>query len=128
MTVYILIFSRKTQFRRRDADVRQGVLVGGHDACGPWWLWSAGRPAGFGTADEHADAVYVKRRRCTHAAARRDLSRKPIGSRSATLCGDGDAFGVTVFIAQFERALLLIYGPGQYRLLDFLRAGIPVTL
>ena len=32
------------------------------------------------------------------------------------------------FIAPFEPALLLVYGPGQYRLRDFLRAGIPVTL
>ncbi len=31
------------------------------------------------------------------------------------------------FIAPFEPALLLVYGPGQYRLRDFLRAGIPVT-
>jgi len=32
------------------------------------------------------------------------------------------------FIAPFEPALLLVYGPGQYRLRDFLRAGIPVTV
>jgi di/tricarboxylate transporter len=31
------------------------------------------------------------------------------------------------FIAPFEPALLLVYGPGQYRLRDFLRAGVPVT-
>lgn len=32
------------------------------------------------------------------------------------------------FVAPFEPALLLVYGPGQYRLRDFLRAGVPVTL
>lgn len=32
------------------------------------------------------------------------------------------------FVAPFEPALLLVYGPGQYRLGDFLRAGIPITL
>ena len=32
------------------------------------------------------------------------------------------------FVAPFEPALLLVYGPGQYRLRDFLRAGLPVTL
>jgi di/tricarboxylate transporter len=32
------------------------------------------------------------------------------------------------FVAPFEPALLLVYGPGQYNLRDFLRAGIPVTL
>jgi di/tricarboxylate transporter len=32
------------------------------------------------------------------------------------------------FVAPFEPALLLVYGPGQYSLRDFLRAGVPVTL
>ncbi len=32
------------------------------------------------------------------------------------------------FIAPFEPALLLVYGPGHYRMRDFLRAGIPVTV
>lgn len=32
------------------------------------------------------------------------------------------------FVAPFEPALLLVYGPGQYSLRDFLRAGFPVTL
>lgn len=32
------------------------------------------------------------------------------------------------FIAPLEPALLLIYGPGRYRFVDFLRAGGPLTL
>ncbi|WP_170311865.1 SLC13 family permease [Sulfitobacter sabulilitoris] len=32
------------------------------------------------------------------------------------------------FIAPFEPALLLVYGPGSYAFRDFLRAGIPLTL
>lgn len=32
------------------------------------------------------------------------------------------------FIAPFEPALLLVYGPGHYKLWDFLRAGVPVTV
>jgi di/tricarboxylate transporter len=32
------------------------------------------------------------------------------------------------FVAPFEPALLLVYGPGQYKLRDFMRAGLPVTL
>lgn len=32
------------------------------------------------------------------------------------------------FIAPFEPALLLVYGPGEYHLRDFLRAGLPVTI
>lgn len=32
------------------------------------------------------------------------------------------------FVAPFEPALLLVYGPGRYSLRDFLRAGIPVTV
>lgn len=32
------------------------------------------------------------------------------------------------FVAPFEPALLLVYGPGQYSLRDFLRAGLPVTV
>ena len=32
------------------------------------------------------------------------------------------------FVAPFEPALLLVYGPGQYSLRDFLRAGVPVTI
>ncbi|MBW4706804.1 SLC13 family permease [Roseobacter sp. YSTF-M11] len=32
------------------------------------------------------------------------------------------------FIAPFEPALLLVYGPGHYSIRDFLRAGIPLTL
>ncbi|MDX8354960.1 SLC13 family permease [Cognatiyoonia sp. IB215182] len=32
------------------------------------------------------------------------------------------------FLAPFEPALLLVYGPGQYKLLDFVRAGAPLTL
>jgi len=32
------------------------------------------------------------------------------------------------FVAPFEPALLLVYGPGQYSLRDFLRAGVPVTV
>ena len=32
------------------------------------------------------------------------------------------------FVAPFEPALLLVYGPGQYNFRDFLRAGIPMTV
>ncbi|WP_137700168.1 anion permease [Marimonas lutisalis] len=32
------------------------------------------------------------------------------------------------FIAPLEPALLLVYGRGNYRLLDFVRAGVPLTV
>ena len=64
------------------------------------------------------------------------LTLPPVAIEVANqLCADPRPFAVMVmlsaslsFIAPFEPALLLVYGPGQYRLRDFLRAGIPVTL
>jgi di/tricarboxylate transporter len=32
------------------------------------------------------------------------------------------------FIAPFEPACLLVYGPGRYRFRDFVKAGLPLTL
>ena len=32
------------------------------------------------------------------------------------------------FITPLEPASLLVYGPGKYRFLDFMRAGLPLTV
>ena len=64
------------------------------------------------------------------------LTLLPVAIAAADQMGaDARPFAVMVtlsaslsFVAPFEPALLLVYGPGQYRLRDFLRAGLPVTV
>lgn len=64
------------------------------------------------------------------------LTVLPIGLEIAeALQVDPRPFAVTIalsaslsFIAPFEPALLLVYAPGDYRLRDFPRAGLPLTI
>lgn len=60
----------------------------------------------------------------------------PVALEAAALCGsDPRAFGIGImlaaslsFLTPFEPACLLVYGAGNYRFLDFLKVGTPLTL
>ncbi|NNF70701.1 MAG: hypothetical protein HKN02_00745 [Rhodobacteraceae bacterium] len=64
------------------------------------------------------------------------LTMLPIGLSSAEFLGiDPRSVAVLItlsaslsFIAPFEPALLIVYGPGRYRFSDFMRGGGPLTL
>ena len=60
----------------------------------------------------------------------------PIGVHTAIEMGlDPRTFAIATclaascsFVTPFEPAAALVYGPGRYRVIDFLRTGAPVTL
>jgi len=60
----------------------------------------------------------------------------PVAMEAAESLGvSGRTFAIAImlaasvsFIAPFEPACILVYGPGKYRFLDFVKVGLPLTL